>query len=781
MYTGARLFTRPHSSLPLPASAPSIFRDEDCNSPSPAFVTSPLSEDPHTPAKYRVLDNDQRISAALVQEQTRSPSTRYLSPHLMSTTSSATTPTKSLSASPAALFLSAFSSSSSAPAPLPDDEGQSIAGYTLGATIGYGATSIIRRAYSISGGVVAVKIVRRADLVKQGNAPLARKRLEHEASVWASLSHEHILPLFSAVHTSYADFFITLYCPAGSLFDILKRDGHPALPQDDAGMMFRQVVRGLRYLHEVAMFVHRDMKLENVLVDEMGVCRIGDFGMARRIGECEEDDDEFEMQQQQIQFEGAGVHRSATVAGGAPPSRRQGRSSFQHASTARHSAARHRNSTSSAQPTLPTNIFQLGSLPYAAPELLLSQTAESLCPHPSQDIWALGVMLYTLLRDVYPSYIVGAYETPKDVGRGAERVLQGCLERCIANRWTIARVDEVAWGIGWGVEGDDVTEEEEEQIQSSEEWKKQTTSESRSRSIRTSISSNHDYPRSRPSLEAAERRSSSRANRSLSRAPVSPRSTSRSISLSRSRRPPSPSLSVLHNAIMGSGVATPPMSRSSSSSAKDSAILASPSSFIERGRRPLKNRRDTTSRSPSPSLTPGTPADFLSPRRYASLDIVCDHIEDDIEKESSRGRKGGIRNIRSPLRTEQLFSVPDAEEDLVEPDWLVSAASSSKGRAFVNDDDLLSTSNNAPLVSLLSHTRPVDNCRAGSVPPTSGPAWISRHGSKIHTPQRYPLDPFLDTSGAPPTTSSATTRSKSADYARRPTSSTSSLSLFLAA
>ena len=48
-------------------------------------------------------------------------------------------------------------------------------------------------------------------------------------------------------------------------------------------MMFRQVVRGLRYLHEEARLVHRDIKLENVLVDEMGLCKIADFGTAKPI------------------------------------------------------------------------------------------------------------------------------------------------------------------------------------------------------------------------------------------------------------------------------------------------------------------------------------------------------------------------------------------------------------------------------------------------------------------------------------------------------------------
>lgn len=43
---------------------------------------------------------------------------------------------------------------------------------------------------------------------------------------------------------------------------------------------------------------------------------------------------------------------------------------------------------------------------------------------------------------------------PSDIGRGAEQVLQGSLEHSVQQRWTIAMVDEVAWGIGWGTVGD---------------------------------------------------------------------------------------------------------------------------------------------------------------------------------------------------------------------------------------------------------------------------------------------------------------------------------------
>ena len=290
--------------------------------------------------------------------------------------------------SPAAMFLSAFSTTE--PQPLnSDDESHIISGYTLGDIIGYGSTSIIRRASSISGDVVAVKIVYRADLVRSGNAPQARKRLQHEASVWSSLSHEHILPLFSAVYTSRADYFVTLYCPAGSLFDILKRDGTPALLQDDVGTMFRQVVRGLRYLHETSLLVHRDMKLENVLVDEMGMCRIADFGMSRNIDSDSSDDEDYPAGHDQSDTFSRGMHRAFSLS-----------TKRQVGNTRSNYIPRHRNSTSTNEH--PIHRFQPGSLPYAAPELLLAQTSNALLPHPRQDIWALGVMLYTLLTGRLP-------------------------------------------------------------------------------------------------------------------------------------------------------------------------------------------------------------------------------------------------------------------------------------------------------------------------------------------------------------------------------------------
>ncbi|KAF5331480.1 hypothetical protein D9758_015495 [Tetrapyrgos nigripes] len=636
--------------------------------------------------------------------------------------------------SPAALFLSSFSSISPPKTTLPDDEGEEVAGYTLGGVIGYGGFSTIRRAFSTSGGTVAVKIVRNSDLNKDANLRRARKRLDREAEIWQTLGHENILPLFKAVHTSYADFFITLLCPAGSLFDILKRDGRPALLQDDAGMMFRQVVKGIHYLHEVVGIVHRDIKLENVLVDDSGVCKITDFGLARMIGEEVEEDEEIDEPSAIPNIStsvssGAGVHRAASVSQSTfPGSSKKPKTGLSvHDSLIRPAGhgPRHRNSTTTSSPAFRPS-FLPGSLPYAAPELLAPQNGPRTV-HPSQDIWALGIMLYALLTGRLPfmdsfeprlqfKILNGVYEMPTGIGSNAERVLKGCLDSGFQSRWNIQMVDEVAWSIGWGsdVSVPIVSDEElRRQASMSRSASQCRTPSSRSRSRPADIiipsEWEHGDVRSPGSVDAASRRSISRARRSLSRAPAvtDQSSSARSVERVMSRRSSRGRIGPLSSSRSGSLSSSNCSSRARSPSliALDLEmieIVDSPLSVgdlqarsAERGRRP--HRRDvgaiiiaSASLSPSLSAVPTTPEDADSHySRSQSLSPPDDEELVEIEEYSQAFRERGRKPTKEFPDSSRMQASAYWRHIVPSPENLETLLDESEGVDTVIDDNAL--------------------------------------------------------------------------------------------
>lgn len=226
---------------------------------------------------------------------------------------------------------------------------------------------------------------------------------------------------------------------------------------------------------------------------------------------------------------------------------------------------------------------------------------------------------------------------PPGIGRGAERLLQGCLDRSVMNRWTIAMVDEVAWSVGWGAEGDDATPTPPPE--------KDVPHHAENIPVPPSRDWDQDGPGSRPSLKTARRRSSFRLQRSTSRSPVVARSAlTRRNGSSRSISRPAPSFSAFNASILHP---SSPSLSPSSSTFLGSALRTSPSPPTslerERGRRLRKSYDNvhSTSRSPSPSVVPTTPMDVgHRGRSHLPVNMVVDN-PDDIQ----RGRQPFGRGI----------------------------------------------------------------------------------------------------------------------------------------
>lgn len=74
------------------------------------------------------------------------------------------------------------------------------------------------------------------------------------------------------------------YVAGGTILDALQRYGPLSLHVTQSYV--RDIIDGLMYLHENNV-VHRDIKPSNILVNQTGRCKIGDFGLAKMMGEVD--------------------------------------------------------------------------------------------------------------------------------------------------------------------------------------------------------------------------------------------------------------------------------------------------------------------------------------------------------------------------------------------------------------------------------------------------------------------------------------------------------------
>eukprot|EP00039_Didymoeca_costata_P010805 m.146369 g.146369 ORF g.146369 m.146369 type:complete len:848 (+) comp14969_c0_seq4:353-2896(+) len=159
------------------------------------------------------------------------------------------------------------------PALLEKDEKQDfslkVPGYTLGELLGQGRHGEVRKAvHDVSGVTVAIKFL-------QGSAP--KKDSESEIAALKVLQHPHVVRLYDVIHQGTQDMMVLECLPGGELFDYLIC--RHRLSEREGRVFTRQIVSALDYCHSKGI-VHRDLKLENLLLDSNGDIKIADFGFS---------------------------------------------------------------------------------------------------------------------------------------------------------------------------------------------------------------------------------------------------------------------------------------------------------------------------------------------------------------------------------------------------------------------------------------------------------------------------------------------------------------------
>jgi tRNA A-37 threonylcarbamoyl transferase component Bud32 len=149
--------------------------------------------------------------------------------------------------------------------------------YRLDAQIGAGGMSTVYRAFDTTlERRVAVKLMHRE--IASDSDQLERFR--REARSVAQLSHPHIVGVIDAGEEDGRPYIVFEYVEGETLKERIRRMGR--LPIDEAIAYAIEIARALGAAHARAI-VHRDIKPQNVLVDEEGSAKVTDFGIARSL------------------------------------------------------------------------------------------------------------------------------------------------------------------------------------------------------------------------------------------------------------------------------------------------------------------------------------------------------------------------------------------------------------------------------------------------------------------------------------------------------------------
>jgi serine/threonine protein kinase len=141
--------------------------------------------------------------------------------------------------------------------------------YVIGSQIGKGTYAIVRKATHKKTGILyAVKTYQKVKLLE----PHRRRNLNREISILKKLIHE-VIDETNEIH------LILDYAKGVPLYQFIKRKAARKVNESEAKYLFRQIVEGLGYCHDMDI-AHRDIKLENIIVDTDRKVKIIDFGFA---------------------------------------------------------------------------------------------------------------------------------------------------------------------------------------------------------------------------------------------------------------------------------------------------------------------------------------------------------------------------------------------------------------------------------------------------------------------------------------------------------------------
>ena len=375
---------------------------------------SPVPSKPVTPRQPSPGQNDRSVSpqpADSDDNKPDSPSTSLLTQQIEEATS------QPISESPSEQTSSMAKQTVVSVRPKEPPKKKKIADFTILEDMGQGAYGQVKLArYTKTSKKVVLKYVTKKRILvdtwtrdrRLGTVPLEIHVLDYLRR--DGLKHPNIVEMtdFFEDDINYYIEMVPHGLPGMDLFDYIEM--RSTIDEAECRNIFLQVVAALHHLHTKALVVHRDIKDENIILDGENKVKLIDFGSAAYIK-----NGPFEV------FVG-----TIGMASSLPPS------------------------------LFPVLLYPLSTkflrllttfrIDYAAPEVLQGKAYRG----KEQDVWALGILLYTLVYKENPFYSIDEImdhelRIPWIMSEASIDIIKAMLNRDVDQRLTITQVMEHPW------------------------------------------------------------------------------------------------------------------------------------------------------------------------------------------------------------------------------------------------------------------------------------------------------------------------------------------------
>lgn len=149
--------------------------------------------------------------------------------------------------------------------------------YELVKTIGTGTFGRVYLTYNKhSNSFFAMKVLRKKDVIKLRQV----EHINNERAILSAISFPFIVNLIETYQDNRCVFLLEDFVQGGEVFMHLRKAGR--FKDEVAKFYVSEIVLALEYLHN-RFICYRDLKPENLLLDNRGHIKITDFGFAKKV------------------------------------------------------------------------------------------------------------------------------------------------------------------------------------------------------------------------------------------------------------------------------------------------------------------------------------------------------------------------------------------------------------------------------------------------------------------------------------------------------------------